>query len=364
MAPPSSSSPTTCGWRRKSATTSWCIYAGRRGESGPARSLFSARASLHTLPAACQSIDASTAARALIATRSDAEPAPLANEISGCAFCAALPAWSLRNCRQATPPYGKSERPSASPASGRTKSAPLRRPDSGADRSRAVDPASSWTSKVCRRCTPRRNAGLFGGCPRRRGKERIFGFDENEFVAWSAKAAAARRTIGAAARRARTGSAEEPSALRARGRAQSRSSSRRTRRNMQMIFQDPQSALNPRRRVGAIVTQPMEAAGDCNARAAPGARPSTPCRNRPLAGYGQAVSLATLGRTAPARQHRTRLCASPKILIADEIVSGLDVSMQAQLLNLLLGCACSANFRCCSFPTTCRLCAICATACW
>jgi peptide/nickel transport system ATP-binding protein len=105
---------------------------------------------------------------------------------------------------------------------------------------------------------------------------------------------------------------------------------------VQMVFQDPQSALNPRRRIGDIVTQVLQA----------GWRPMDRAQRMERA----RVLLAEVGLGAdmldryPAhlsggQRQRVNiaraLCAVPRLLVADEIVSGLDVSVQAQLLALL-----------------------------
>jgi peptide/nickel transport system ATP-binding protein len=106
--------------------------------------------------------------------------------------------------------------------------------------------------------------------------------------------------------------------------------------SLQMVFQDPQSALNPRRRVASIVTQAMEA----------GSRHASwterLARTRELlAEVGMADDFAARlpGQLSGGQRQRINiaraLCNIPKVLIADEIVSGLDVSIQAQLLNLL-----------------------------
>lgn len=106
--------------------------------------------------------------------------------------------------------------------------------------------------------------------------------------------------------------------------------------SVQMVFQDPYSALNPRRRIASIVTQAMEAG---KTHATLGERI---CRTRELlAEVGMPADFAARlpGQLSGGQRQRINiaraLCNIPKLLIADEIVSGLDVSIQAQLLNLL-----------------------------
>jgi peptide/nickel transport system ATP-binding protein len=107
-------------------------------------------------------------------------------------------------------------------------------------------------------------------------------------------------------------------------------------RTAQMVFQDPQSALNPRRRVAAIVTQALEAGWQRAPREARARR-----AQELLAEMGLAQELAsrTPAQLSGGQRQRVNigraLCVVPKLLVADEIVSGLDVSVQAQLLNLL-----------------------------
>jgi peptide/nickel transport system ATP-binding protein len=106
--------------------------------------------------------------------------------------------------------------------------------------------------------------------------------------------------------------------------------------SLQMVFQDPQSALNPRRRVASIVTQAMEAGSrhaNWDERLA---------RTRELlaeVGLSSDFAARLPGQLSGGQRQRINiaraLCTLPKILVADEIVSGLDVSIQAQLLNLL-----------------------------
>ncbi len=104
---------------------------------------------------------------------------------------------------------------------------------------------------------------------------------------------------------------------------------------VQMVFQDPSAALNPRRRVWDIVTQAMENRGrrttDRRARAAE-LLADVGLEETLLEAYPRQMSGGQRQRVNIARA----LCLMPQLLIADEIVSGLDVSVQAQVIELLL----------------------------
>jgi peptide/nickel transport system ATP-binding protein len=310
------------------------MYAGRAIESGPARSILSRPAHPYTRCLQLANPTMQDERRALYVIPDQMPSLRQLQKMPGCHFAPRCPL-VVENCRRADPPdiwIGADHRVACLRAADMAAIATI-------DEAAASPEISARIVLQVEKLQKRYRIGdaLFGGA---RLVEAVKGASlniaENEFVALVGESGSGKSTIA----KLLVG-LEQPSGGRIllngddltdpslRGRVRRAAS-------LQMVFQDPQSALNPRRRIGRIITQAMEAGN----RHATWQERLTRTKEL-LAEVGLSADFATRlpGQLSGGQRQRINiaraLCNIPKVLVADEIVSGLDVSIQAQLLNLL-----------------------------
>jgi peptide/nickel transport system ATP-binding protein len=311
------------------------LYAGRPAERGPSRELFSNPAHPYTRCLQLANPSMSGARRGLFTLPERMPGLRAIKELTGCRFASRCPA-AIPECRDGEPPFldiGPNHvatciRPSAAPAIMPPPAAPMPEVKASAPLLEVANVTKSFVTSWSLFRKPTEFTAV---------KDVSFTLGDNEFVgivgeSGSGKSTLARLVVGLdrpsqgrliLAGRDVTPNGRDDKAFR--------------RDHVQMVFQDPQSALNPRRRVASIVTQAIEAA---SGRAGGSERLERARELLAEIGLPPEAALRFPSQLSGGQKQRVNiaraLCAVPKILVADEIVSGLDVSVQAQLLDLLL----------------------------
>jgi len=308
------------------------MYAGRAVESGPARAVLSNPAHPYTRCLQLANPSIRTDRRALYIMPDHMPSLRQLARMSGCHFAPRCPL-AAADCRSADPPelavgLGRRVacvRAAATPGIGMTQGR------TGA--TEAVTGPILAVEGLQKHFVV--SGGLFGRARTVAAvKAATFSIAENEFVALVGESGSGKSTVAKL-----LAGLEQPDAGRILLNDEDLTSARNHKlraESLQMVFQDPYSALNPRRRIASIVTQAMEAGSRHASWAARLAR-----TRKLLAEVGLPADIAARlpGQLSGGQRQRINiaraLCNLPRILIADEIVSGLDVSIQAQLLNLL-----------------------------
>jgi peptide/nickel transport system ATP-binding protein len=309
------------------------MYAGRAVEYGPARTVLAAPAHPYTRCLKLANPSIGQERRSLYLLPEQMPSLRQLRNMAGCAFAPRCPI-AAPECRRAEPPSVAVAQDHAAACIRTDRAGEITAPGVPAGPVESDQPLLEVQGLAKRYAVAGRWFGR--GNEIAAVKQASFAIAENEFVALVGESGSGKSTIA----KLLVG-LEEPNEGRIllNGRdVTDRSAAARTLRTeaIQMVFQDPQSALNPRRRVASIVTQAMEA----------GSRHATfeerQARTKILlAEMGLPADCAERFPAQLSGGQRQRvniaraLCRLPKVLVADEIVSGLDVSIQAQLLALL-----------------------------
>jgi peptide/nickel transport system ATP-binding protein len=310
------------------------MYAGRAVESGPARVVLSSPAHPYTRCLQLAGPSMGAGRRALYVMPDQMPSLRQLGNIKGCHFAPRCPLVA-DDCRTGVPPM-VAKTAGHSAACIRTGSTQ----QIGAMQAAAAAAAAAAAERLLLQVESLQKryeigGGLFGGARTVDAVKGVsFSIAENEFVALVGESGSGKSTIAKL-----LAGIEQPSAgkilLGGEDLTALHDNLQRASR-VQMVFQDPASALNPRRRIASIVTQAMEA-GSRHANWEERLKRTQEL----LAEVGMSQDFASRlpGQLSGGQRQRVNiaraLCSIPKVLVADEIVSGLDVSIQAQLLNLL-----------------------------
>jgi peptide/nickel transport system ATP-binding protein len=311
------------------------LYAGRPAEYGPAKQLFSAPAHPYTRCLQLANPTISGPRRGLFILPERMPGLRVLKELKGCRFASRCPN-AIEACTQAEPPLFPIG-PNHIAACIRVEITPeIVTPPLAPGRPTTSAKAHLTAEKLTKTYTTAWSP--FGKRSSFKAVNNVdLTLDEAEFVgivgeSGSGKSSLARLVVGL----------DNPTAgrimLDGRDVSANGHAERAFRRDyIQMVFQDPQSALNPRRRIGSIVTQANEATGLHNS---PRERTERAAELLKEIGLPADTAMRFPSQLSGGQKQRVNiaraLCTLPKILVADEIVSGLDVSVQAQLLDLLL----------------------------